>query len=199
MVRHEFSLTQIHRKYTQYAVSVSLAPDTFRADGAGAIGHVYFGGVRFFTEPTRPHTTATPFEAAAILDGPPTDEDSAPRFAVDVLYFYAGNRGDDLRAAVQRGSDGIVWAGAGHGSVGGAARGAMEALCDEGPDALPPFVFASRTGAGPVLSGGGGDDDCPVRTGAYEFNPQKARILLMLALSQGWDDEKRLRRAFATY
>ena len=52
---------------------------------------------------------------------------------------------------------------------------------------------------GPVLSGGWGDSECPVRTGAYDFNPQKARILLMMALSRGWDDETRLRRVFADY
>ena len=48
----------------------TLAPDTFQARGAGAIGHVYFGHPRFFTTPTRPHGPDTPFDARAVLTGP---------------------------------------------------------------------------------------------------------------------------------
>lgn len=177
----------------------TLAPHTFQARGAGRIGHVYFGTPRFFSRPTRPFGSATPFSAADILTGDPSEEGIEPRFAVDILYFYAGNSGDDLRAAVLRGSDGIVWAGAGAGSVGGGARKALDELCNETPQVLPPIIYASRTGAGPVMNGGDGDAECPVSSGSSDFNPQKARILLMLALTRGWTDERALRRTFDRY
>ena len=177
----------------------TLAPDTFQARGAGAIGHVYFGHPRFFTTPTRPHGPDTPFDARAVLTGPADADETRPRFSVDVLYFYAGNTGDDLRAAVERGSDAIVWAGAGAGAVGGGAELALEALCEERPGDVPPVIYASRTGSGPVMNNNPPDSDCPVRSGAMDFNPQKARILMMLALTQGWTDFDSLRAAFERY
>lgn len=173
-------------------------PDTFKAHGAGAIGQVYFGSARFFTTPSRPHGRATPFNARDILTAPADNEDSEPRFQVDVLYFYAGNRGDDLRAAVARGSDAIIWAGAGAGAVGGGAKNALDKLCKRAPESVPPVVYASRTGSGPVTRNAA-DDGCPVRSGSRDFNPQKARILMMLLLAQGVSDGDTLRAAFDRY
>jgi L-asparaginase len=177
----------------------TTAPDTFKADGAGALGHVFFGKPRFFTTPTRPHGKATPFEAGAILTGPAVASESTPRFVVDILYFYAGNRGDDLRAAVARQSDAIVWAGAGHGTVGGGAKQALDTLCEGSPQSVPPIIYASRTGAGPVLNSEDADSACPVRSSSSDFNPQKARILMILALARGVTDEAGLRAIFERY
>lgn len=106
---------------------------------------------------------------------------------VEIIHSHLGADGTLVRAAVEAGAEGIVVAGVGRGgSTPDQSRAVREAR-----DAGVVVVFSSRTGAGrvPVSRGGGSSDEgrevAPgALLGANDLSPQKARILLMLALTR---------------
>ena len=98
---------------------------------------------------------------------------------VDICYAYAGSDGTPLRACVAAGARGIISAGFAPGMPAPAEREAMVAAAAQGV----AIVQASRAGSGRVAR-----RDWLRRQGwiaAGDFSAQKARILLMLALSAG--------------
>lgn len=155
--------------------------ETFQSNGLGFLGFADADRVVFYRAPARPHTAATPFRL-----GP---QDAFPR--VDILYGYAGEDGGLVEAAVQLGASGLVIAGAGAGSVGG-MKDALKVARDKGV----LVVRSSRLGSGRVLA----DDHYtePGFVAADNLNPQKARILLALALPLTRDPAQ-MQRIFDTY
>lgn len=116
---------------------------------------------------------------------------------VDVVYSYLGADGALVRAAVAAGAKGIVIAGVGR---GGSTPGQSAAI----REAVEKGVFvvrSSRTGSGRVpVDREDLDDWQPGRGaifGADDLNPQKARVLLMLALTRT-SDARELAREFET-
>src|SRR5690606_15855491 len=118
---------------------------------------------------------------------------------VDVVYSYQGADGALIRAAVAAGARGIVTAGVGR---GGTTPGQSQAIAEAIEQGV--FVIASsRTGSGRVPVGGearlsGWTPGKGARIGAGDLTPQKARILLMLALSRT-DDAREIMRIFDRY
>ncbi len=113
---------------------------------------------------------------------------------VDIAYVYSGADGAAIDAYVTAGAKGIVIAGAGR---GGMTRGMGEAL----GRALQKGVIVvsgSRAGSGsvPVGSGVRRDGKTPSTIGAGDLNVQKARVLLMLALSRT-SDAREIAKLFA--
>ena len=107
---------------------------------------------------------------------------------MDVIYSYQGADGSLIRAAVAAGARGIVTAGVGR---GGTTPAQSEAI-DEADRKGVIVVASNRTGSGRVPVGGERrlEDWRPgmgARLGAGDLNPQKARILLMLALTRTSD------------
>jgi L-asparaginase len=155
--------------------------ETFQSPGLGFLGYADPDRVVFYRSPTRPHTTATPFRL-----GP---RDALPR--VDILYGYAGDDGSLVKAAVELGASGLVIAGVGAGSVGG-MREALKGARDKGV----VVVRSSRLGSGRVVP----DDHYtePGFVAADNLNPQKARVLLALALPLTKDPAE-MQRIFDTY
>jgi L-asparaginase len=140
---------------------------TFRSLDFGALGHVDGDGVHFYRAPLRAHMPDTRFAAL--------DLTALPR--VDILYSYAGADGALVDAAVAAGARGIVSAGFAPGSPTPEQRAAFERATKSGV----VIVQCSRAASGRVA---------PRRrlreTGIVageDLSPQKARILLMLALS----------------
>jgi L-asparaginase len=140
---------------------------TFRAVDFGALGHVDGDGVYFYRAPTRPHMPDTTFAGCDLQDLP----------RVDIVYSYAGADGALITAAVAAGARGIVSAGFAPGMPTALQAGAL----DEALQAGVVVVQASRAASGRVA---------PRRRlvekgiiAGEDFSPQKARILLMLALS----------------
>jgi L-asparaginase len=125
----------------------------------------------------------------------PAPERPFPRFdvsgveempRVDIVYTYAGADGAAIDALVEAGTRGIVVASVGR---GGTSPGQREAL-DRAQEAGVFVVVSSRTGAGRVPVRGDLEDWEPgtgLRLGAGDLIPQKARILLMLALTRSSD------------
>ena len=109
---------------------------------------------------------------------------------VDVVYTALGSDGALVRAAVEAGARGIVMASVGRGGV---TPGQGEAV-DEALERGVVVVRSSRTGAGRVPVDRGSGEARPT-LGAGDLNPQKARILLMLALTRT-DDPDGLREIF---
>ena len=123
---------------------------------------------------------------------------AAPRFdlervadfpRVDVVYAYVGSDSVQVDALVNAGARGLVLAGVGRGGATPAMSRALERATERGVT----VVISNRTGSGRVGTGRGDgqrDPSSPGRgatIGATDLNPQKARILLMLALAAGLD------------
>ena len=155
---------------------------TFRSLDYGALGHVDGDGSHFYRAPLRAHMPDTPFAAL--------DLGALPR--VEIIYSYAGADGALVEAAVEAGARGIVSAGFAPGSPTPQQRAAFERAAKSGV----VIVQCSRAATGRVA---------PRRrlreTGIVageDLSPQKARILLMLALSTTADIAA-IQEAFSTY
>lgn len=140
----------------------------FRSPDAGPLGVIDADRISILRRPTRPHTTGTPFAA-------PARAKELPR--VDIAYAYAGGDAAAVEAFAAAGARGIVSAGLAPGMPAILERAALEAASASGIC----IVQASRVGSGRV-----GHRSYLERQGwiaAGDLNPQKARILLMLALA----------------
>jgi L-asparaginase len=155
---------------------------TFRSFDFGALGHVDGDGVHFYRSPARRHMPDTPFAAS--------DLGALPR--VDIIYSYAGADGALVDAGVAAGARGIVSAGFAPGSPTPTQRAAFERAAKS----RVVIVQCSRAASGRVA---------PRRRlresgiiAGEDLSPQKARILLMLALSTT-SDISAIQSAFQTY
>ena len=103
---------------------------------------------------------------------------------VDVSYTYAGSDGADIDAFVAAGAKGIVVAGAGRGATTSGQRQAIDRALSKGV----AVIVGTRTGSGTVPVGEGARGNGAASTiGSGDLNPQKARVLLMLALTKTTD------------
>jgi L-asparaginase len=155
---------------------------TFRSPDFGVLGHIDGDGVQIYRRPTRRHAPDTEFEVAGLVHLP----------RVDIAYSYGGADGTIVNALVAAGARGIVSAGLAPGIATPLERAALERARDAGI----VVVQSTRAGSGRValrryLEQAG-------MVAADNLNPQKARILLMLALTRS-QDVGVIRRLFATY
>ena len=161
----------------------SFRVETFRPNELGFLGYADSDGqVVFYRAPLRKHTTATSFD----VDG----RTELPR--VDIVYSYAGADGFYLEAARTSRPDGVVVVGFGGGTYPPLFIEAAARLVEDGI----PVVMATRATAGRVVA-----TPNRQRQGFIECDnllPQKARILLMLALTQTRDRDA-LQQAFYEY
>ena len=103
---------------------------------------------------------------------------------VDIVYAYLGADSVIVQALVDAGAKGIVVAGAGAGATTPAQGAALRRAREKGV----AIVTASRTGSGSVGTGGGrGQPGQGAQLSSGDLTPQKARIRLMLALTQTSD------------
>jgi L-asparaginase len=159
----------------------ALRLDTFTSKRYGVLGVADRDRVVYFRKPVKRHTAWSEFDVWAI--------EELPR--VDIILTYQGAPGDLIRAAVDAGAKGLVVAGAGAGATSGTQGEAIRYASGE-----EIFVVSStRTGSGRVAGGRRGN---PWRIPGGDLQPLKARILLMLALSQSQDPEE-IRRILGEY
>ncbi|WP_345808918.1 type II asparaginase [Bacillus safensis] len=148
--------------------------DAFKSLEQGYIGEVTGEVVSFYNEPTRKHTTESEFDVSKIKELP----------QVDILYGYQNDQKYMYDAAVKAGAKGIVVAAAGNGTISTEAiKGATDAVKKD-----VVLVRSSRTGNGIVTREKTDDEHHFVSSDS--LNPQKARILLMLALTKTKDPVK---------
>jgi L-asparaginase len=155
---------------------------TFRAPDFGALGHADADRIAFYRRPLRRVAPDTEFEVRGL--------DALPR--VDITYTYAGADGIAARAFLAAGARGLISAGfaPGYGTPS-EAEAFREAI------ARGVIVMQStRAGSGRVFP------TTRLREAgilpADNLTPQKARILLSLALTRTGDPAE-IARIFATY
>jgi L-asparaginase len=156
--------------------------ETFKAPGLGCLGYVQDGKPYFYRDSRRKHTFQSEFDLSTLVDLP----------KVYIIYGHVHNDGVLVDAAVAAGADGIVHAGTGMGIVFPVTR---DALFDAQKKGVV-VVKSSRVGSGMVTRTA--DDDQTRFVAADTLNPQKARILLTLALTKT-SDPSEVQRIFDEY
>jgi len=142
----------------------------FASPNRGRAGVMHGGAPCFYSRNTTTHTTQSEFSLALL------ERAGWPR--VDIVYAHA-NLQADLIEFLADSVDGIVLAGVGDGNATDLAIDALSRAADSGV----AVVRSSRTGSGFVARDVELDDGSLGFIAARDLNPQKARILLMLALS----------------
>jgi len=173
----------IHSAHSLTKTSTT-AVQTFMSPVRGLVGTVAYGKTDFYTTPSWKHTTQTEFSV--------TEATKLPR--VDVIFISADSTGDLIDAAAAAGAKGIVIAGVGNGNM-------PKACVDAAANAVKKGVVvvrSSRVATGNVGRNVELDDDKLGFIASDELNPQKARILLMLALLKQ-RPAKEMQALFQTY
>lgn len=150
--------------------------DTFKSPNAGKIGTVFYGNVKYYMNPLRKHTVNSMFDIAKITELP----------RVDIIYSHANDNPDFVNIAVKNGAKGIISAGMGNGNP---FPTVLEAL-SEGVKKGVIVVRDSRVGSGETTLNGEVDDAKYGFLASDNLNAQKARVLLMLALTKTADKAK---------
>jgi len=161
----------------------TTAVQTFMSPVRGLIGVASYGKNDFYTSPEWKHTTQSEFDISSVT--------SLPR--VDVI-FMSVDMSPDLIAASAAGAKGMVIAGVGNGNMNKAAVDAAAAAVKKGV----VVVRSSRVATGLIGRNVELNDDELGFIASDELNPQKARILLSLALLKN-RDPKDLQHLFMTY
>jgi L-asparaginase type II len=158
--------------------------DTFRTPELGMLGYIQGGKPFFYRQSLRKHTLDTEFDVGSLQSLP----------QVDIVYGYANVGPVALDALVAAGAKGIIHAGVGDGSLAAKMLPSLKAARQKGVI----VVRASRVGQGILARNGEANDDALDFVAADTLNPQKARILLMLALTKT-NSTKEIQRMFYTY
>jgi L-asparaginase len=157
--------------------------ETFRSHDLGMLGYADADGcVAIYRTPARRHAPDTEFDVRGRRELP----------RVDIAYSYAGADGAAIEAFVAAGARAIVTA-----SLAPAANtaGELDALRAARAKGLL-IVQSTRAGSGRVLPRASLREHGFVP--ADNLNPQKARVLAMLALTRT-DDPREVERMFAEY
>lgn len=161
----------------------SLNVDAFSSPDFGDLGYIVDGKVFFYNNVTKAHTKNTPFDVSKLT--------SLPK--VDILYSYSNDgSGVAAKALFEHGTKGIVVAGSGAGSIHKNQKDVLKELLKKGLK----VVVSSRVVAGCVAV-----SDSDEKLGfisAEDLNPQKARVLLMLALTKT-SGPKKIQEYFLKY
>lgn len=169
------------REVTKVATSTL---DAFRTPALGALGWVQSGRVWLYREPARRHTTRSELGVSGL--------EELPR--VEIVLAHGGMTPESVEALAGPGVRGVVWAGTGNGSVPELVRPVLRAIRARGV----VIVRSSRTGSGIVARNGEISDDEYDLVAGDNLTPQKARILLMLALLRT-ADTREIQRLFWDY
>ena len=142
----------------------------FRSPDFGPLGYMVDGKPQFYRLPVKNHTAGPAFNVTGLS--------ALPR--VDIVSTYPGMDEAAIDAFVQAGTRGLVVTGMGNGEYPAAIGPALAQAADRGI----PVIVASRTGSGVTTL----HDSRFIAAGT--LSPQKARVLLMLALTETQDRDR---------
>lgn len=155
--------------------------ETFKAPDLGFLGYILSGKAYFYRESTRKHTFQSEFDLNTVVELP----------RVDILYGHVDQDRVIVDAVLAARTRGIVYACLGH----GIPPISKQALMDAQKKGIV-IVKSSRVGSGIVNRIP--EDDETHFVAADTLSPQKARILLMLALTKT-NDPLEVQRIFDEY
>ena len=157
---------------------------TFQSPNSGALGYVLNGKVFYNMESLKRHTTGSDFDV--------THLDKLPK--VGIVYSYSNVEADIMTPFLNNGYQGIVHAGVGNGNIHQNLFPMLEKARQQGI----LVVRSSRVPTGPTTLDAEVDDNKYQFVASQELNPQKARVLLMLALTKT-KDWKKIQEYFNVY
>ena len=157
----------IHAAHSLTKTSTT-AIQTFMSPLRGLVGVSTYGKNDFYNTPHWKHTSASEFDITSVT--------KLPR--VDIIFACADMSPDLIDAAASNGAKGIVIAGVGNGNMNKASLEAAQRVARKGV----VVVRSSRVATGTVGRNVEVNDDEMGFVASDELNPQKSRILLMLAL-----------------
>ena len=161
----------------------TLRLETFRTPDLGMLGYADpDGSIAIYRKPTRPHTLDSEFDVGAVTELP----------RVDIVPSYAGADGVAVEAFIAAGAKALVMATLAPGLPTPPQVEAVETALKQ--DVI--IIYSTRAGSGRVLRRASMKRDGIVS--ADNLNPQKARVLAMLALTRTSDPEE-VQRMFDTY
>ena len=155
---------------------------TFRSPDGGELGYMQNSVPYFIAGPVKRHTVNSEFDISQLQ--------TLPR--VDINYTTLGSDGILIDAAVAAGARGIVNAGVGHANMPAATMSSLVAAQQKGV----AVVVGSRVMTGFITPTGQFTKAGLVTSMMH--SPQKARILLMVALTKT-NDPKEIQRIFNEY
>ena len=158
--------------------------DTFKSPELGVLGYIQGDRVAFYRLPARRHTLNSEFDISGA--------DKLPN--VEIAYGFANVSRTTVDALAAAGVDGIVYAGVGDGNPSEVTE---QALADARAKGIL-IVRSARVGNGIVARNSEVNDDKRDFVVSDTLNPQKARILLMIALTKT-KDTKEIQRMFYEY
>jgi L-asparaginase len=157
----------IHSAQSLTKVSTT-AVQTFMSPLNGLLGISNYGVNEFYRFPFNKYGPASEFDVSNVT--------KLPR--VDIIYADVDLPADLIDASVEKGAKGIVIAGVGNGNMNKADLEACQRAVKKGV----VVVRSSRVTTGNVGRNVEVDDDKMGFVASYDHNPQKSRILLMVAL-----------------
>lgn len=149
---------------------------TFQGANHGKVGYIYNGEAIYSRTLENLHTTKSVFNVDNL--------NSLPQ--VGIVYGYANCSPLPMQAFVNAKFDGIVLAGVGDGNF---YKDVFDVALDARKKGIN-IVRSTRVPTGPTCLNGEVDDTKYQFVAALNLNPQKARVLLMLALTQTRDWQK---------
>jgi L-asparaginase len=153
----------------QNLIKVSTtAVQTFMSPIKGLIGTTAYGVSEFYRYPINKYGAKSEFSVDGVT--------KLPR--VDIIYGCADMPADLIDASVEHGAKGIIIAGVGNGNMNKAALDACQKAAKKGVI----IVRSTRVATGNVGRNVEVNDDELGLVASYDLNPQKARILLSIAL-----------------
>jgi len=162
----------------------TTAVQTFMSPLRGLVGTANYGKNDYFTSPEWKHTTQSEFDIMGVT--------TLPR--VDIIYASADMSPDLIDCAAANGAKGVVIAGVGNGNMNKASVTAASNAVKKGV----VVVRSSRVATGSIGRNVELNDDELGFIASDELNPQKARILLTLALLNKRTPEQ-MQQLFYTY
>src|SRR5262245_2675045 len=173
----------IHAAHSLTKTSTT-AIQTFMSPLRGVLGTSAYGKNDFYSTPPWKHTTGSEFSVSGVT--------KLPR--VDIIYACADMPADLIDASVRNGAKGIVIAGVGNGNMNKASLEAAARVAKKGV----VVVRSTRVPTGSVGRNVEVNDDELGFIASDELNPQKARLLLSLALLKS-RPKTDLQNLFSTY
>ncbi len=151
----------------------TTAVQTFNSPNFGVLGYIHNSKVDYERSPESIHTVNSPFNVDNLNELP----------KVGIIYAYSNMPTEPLQSLLDAGYKGIVSAGVGNGNVNAANLALLEKAVKDGV----AIVRSSRVPTGYTTRDAEVDDSKYGFSASGTLNPQKARVLLQLALTQTKD------------